>query len=92
MSALPASLNHSRVSGSSTSRLSRARMMKAARQSHCSMPQDISLGRIAAVRPVPDRPMARASPRLRSYQRLSNWVQVTANAPIPINGRMAKAR
>ncbi|MNP87277.1 hypothetical protein D3C76_1880580 [compost metagenome] len=56
------------------------------------MPQDISLGMIAAVRPVPDRPMARANPRFRSYQRLSNWVQVTASAPMPTNGRMAKAR
>ncbi|MNH25388.1 hypothetical protein D3C79_853780 [compost metagenome] len=86
------SLNHSRISGSSTSRLSSARITKAARQSHSSMPQAIRRGTVAAVTPVPDRPMASARPRFRSYQRLISWVQVTASAPMPTIGSSAKAR
>ncbi|MNP09705.1 hypothetical protein D3C76_1018210 [compost metagenome] len=85
------SLNHSRISGSSTNRLSNARSTKAARQSHCSMPQAISRGMVAAVTPVPDRPMASARPRLRSNHRLNSCVQVTANAPMPTMGSKVKA-
>src|SRR5690606_4547881 len=90
--AAPGTLNHSRISGSSTSRLSKARIMNAARQSHWPIPQAINGGMVAAVMPVPDNPIARASPRLRSYHRLSNWVQVTASAPMPRMGSAAKAK
>ncbi|MNC62067.1 hypothetical protein D3C75_1120520 [compost metagenome] len=55
------------------------------------MPHAIKRGMVAAVTPVPDRPMASARPRLRSNHRLISCVQVTANAPMPTTGSNAKA-